>query len=528
AHLNGDLREMMDVSPLAGGGARPAPEAPGDADAAPPPATAEVPWFDGTLSLLVSGQQPLASPPPPPPGAAPPPVPGAAPLPVPGAAPPPVPAAAPPPVPAAARAASGPRAILRPWLSVGRELGRGGMSRVCRGRDQNLGREAAVKVLDAAVADQPGARERFIEEARITAQLDHPNIPAVHDLWTNERGELCFTMKLVRGRTLSEILAERAPGERTDGELERLLQILLKVCDAVSFAHSRGVIHRDLKPDNVMVGSHGQVYVMDWGCALVGPAVPSADHPPVTVARDPAARSLDPPGCAIGTCSYMAPEQARARPEDIDARTDVYLLGGILYEILTGQPPHRGTNVFDSLLRGQRGEVPDPQALAGPVPLPPELCRIATRALHRDREGRYPSVDLLKADLERSLRNGWWFATATFAAGDLIVREGDEGDAACIITRGRCEAFRLEDGRRVVLRSMGPGEAFGETAIFTAKPRSASVAAVEDVTVIIVTRDALERAIGTDSWVGAFVRALAERFRDVDARLARQQRPETA
>jgi serine/threonine-protein kinase len=331
-------------------------------------------------------------------------------------------------------------------------------------------------------------------------------------------------MKLVRGRTLSQILTEQPPGQRSDQQLERLLQVFIKVCDAVSFAHSRGVIHRDLKPDNVMVGTHGQVYVMDWGCALLRPPAPGADE--LVVARDRSTQSLDPPGCAVGTCAYMAPEQARACPEEIDERTDVYLLGGILYEILTAQPPHRGKSAIHSVVLAQKGEIDDPQTVAAGFKVPPGLSQIAMHALAPVPSGRHQTVEQLKEDVERSLRHGWWFATVTFPAGSLIVREGDAADSAYIITRGTCEAFRQKGDERLVLRRMGAGEAFGETAIFTAQPRSASVAAVDEVVALVVTRDALERAIGTDSWVGAFVRALAERFHEVDARLAKLRRDE--
>jgi eukaryotic-like serine/threonine-protein kinase len=413
----------------------------------------------------------------------------------------------------------------RPWLTPGEEIAAGGMSRIQRVLDQNLFRNAAMKVLNAVLSGEPVARQRFIEEAQITAQLDHPNIPPVHDLWLDAQGRICFTMKLVRGRTLNEILAQQPLKRRTEQQLERLLQVFSKVCDAVSFAHSRGVIHRDLKPDNVMVGTHGQVYVMDWGCALLRP--PAAGTDGVVVARDHA-QSLDPPGCAIGTCSYMAPEQANATPDVIDERTDVYLLGGILYEILTDEPPHRGKSQVHSVLLAQTGEVQDPQAVAGATRLPPGLCQIAMRALAADPAARYPTVEALKEDVERSLRHGWWFATVTFPPGSLIVREGEEATAAYIITRGTCEAFRQQGAERVVLRRMGAGEAFGETSIFTDQPRTASVAAVDEVVALAVTRDALERAIGTDSWVAAFVRALAERFREADARLAELRRAEGA
>ncbi len=408
----------------------------------------------------------------------------------------------------------------RPWLEVVSTVGAGGMSEIHRVYHQVLRQASAMKSLRGELASS--SRMRLIEEAQITGQLDHPNIPPVHDLWLDASGAPHFTMKLVHGQTLTRHLeALGDPKLRSDEQLADLLQVFIKVCDAISFAHSRGVVHRDLKPDNVMVGSHGQVYVVDWGCALLlaGPRTPDA----VSIARDPELDSLDPPGAVVGTYSYMAPEQASAMTAAIDELTDVYLLGGVLYEILTGQAPHRGIHHADTIRRAIEGIVEEPQRVAGEVRLPPVLCAIAMRALRARPAERFPSVEALKTEIEHALRNGWWFTSISFPAGTLIVREGDEGDAAYIITQGTCEAFRDEDGERAVLRRMGPGEVFGETAIITSGKRTASVAALDEVTAIVVTREALEQEIG-GSWLGVFVHALAGRFRELDAKLSETRR----
>jgi serine/threonine-protein kinase len=403
----------------------------------------------------------------------------------------------------------------RPWLQEGGLVARGGMGRIMRVDDRRLRREVAAKVL-ASATGAGEARLRFVEEAQITGQLEHPNIPPVHDLWLDERGELCFTMKLVRGRTLTQILAERSPAERTDRELEDLLRILLKVCDAVSYAHSRGVVHRDLKPDNVMVGSHGQVYVMDWGCALI---LGGAGGDAVSVERDPATQPIDKPGDVVGTISYLAPEQARALASRINERTDVYQLGGVLYEILTRRPPHPAREFLKCVKQAQANDVEAPQDVVAPARLPPALCRVATRALSTAPEDRFASVADFKRDLEQVMRGGWWFTTQQYPAGALVIREGEPADSAYIISAGTCEAFHEVDGKRVALRRMGTGDTFGETAIFTSRPRTASVVAVEPLTVVVVTREALGRALAGDWWLGMFVRSLAERFRDVDGQL---------
>lgn len=425
--------------------------------------------------------------------------------------------------PPASDCRGGDESTRRAWLEDQGELAEGGVSFIRRMRHRDLRQLVAMKVLKPAYVRNTLHRRRFIEEAQVAAQLDHPNIPSVHDMWADEEGTVRFTMKLVQGRTLWELLEEKSLQERSDLDLEHLLGIFIKVCDAVAFAHSRGVIHRDLKPENIMIGSHGQVWVMDWGCARLWP-VPGS----ISVARDVRRESLDPEDMVIGTPSFLAPEQANALNDRIDERTDVYLLGGVLYSILTLHSPHEGASVLECVQRAQRGDVPHPQAVTGEVVLPPELCRIAMHALNADPDRRYASVAALREEVDRSLRQGWWFTSKTYDAGAIVVQEGDPADAAYIITAGSCEVFRFEAGERVLLRRMGPGDTFGETSIFTGHPRTASVQATEPLTTVVVTRNALERALERDRWMGAFVGAVARRFCEHDLRLAELRAPPRA
>ncbi len=386
------------------------------------------------------------------------------------------------------------------------EIARGGMGSIRYVIDQRLLRQMALKTVPEGVPSNSDAALRFIEEAQITGQLDHPNIIPVHALGVNEDGLLYFTMKLVRGNTLGDVLLELGRHRLEAGNLEHLVQIMLKVCDAVSFAHARGVIHRDLKPSNVMIGSHGQVYVMDWGLALL------RDGP----------RLVSDAGKIIGTPGYMAPEQAWGNHDDVDERTDVYGLGGLLYRVLTGKRPHGGSTHHAALERTRAAPVVAPEEACPELLLPPELCRIAMRALTPEREARYQRVSELQADLEQFLRGGGWLATRTYPDEALIVREGDSASEAYIIVSGECEAYKDIDGRRISLRTMGPGEVFGEMAILTGKPRSATVAARGPVTVKVVTAASLERELSRNSFTGAFVRVLAERFRELDEQATRR------
>jgi serine/threonine-protein kinase len=231
---------------------------------------------------------------------------------------------------------------------LGEEIARGGMGIVLRGRDVNLGRSVAVKVLREDLARDPSVVYRFVEEAQIAGQLQHPGIVPIYELgWTPDERPF-FAMKLVRGDTLAELFERRGDPHR---ERRRLIEVFLAVCRAVAYAHSRGVVHRDLKPSNVMVGAFGEVQVLDWGLAKVRrprePAWEPASEPASaagtawlhTVRTGPEASSLSQAGAILGTPRYMAPEQARGDVESIDERSDVFSLGAILCELLTGQPP---------------------------------------------------------------------------------------------------------------------------------------------------------------------------------------------
>ncbi len=399
------------------------------------------------------------------------------------------------------------------------EIARGGMSTVRRVYDRLLCRTAAMKVLDTTEDER--ARLRFVEEAQIGAQLDHPNMVPVYDLGVDEEGAPAFfTMKLVQGRTLAQEVAALGEARLSGRPLERLLRVFLKVCDAVAFAHSRGVVHRDLKPENVMIGSHGQVYVMDWGVARLDDERDSDHVASVRVSRPPA-QAIDGTGAIVGTPAYMAPEQAQGRVEETDARTDVYGLGGLLYFLLSERSPRHGLSLVDTFDMALRGEIRPLEANAGQPKLPPGLRRIALKALSKKRVDRYAAVEALARDVEDFLLGGGWFDVVTAQAGTPIVKEGDPADAAYIIVEGTCEAWKSIDGQRVTLRSMVAGEVFGETALLTGEPRTASVSATDDVTLAVVTRESLDHELSRSAWLGSLVRALAVRFADLDAQLTR-------
>jgi eukaryotic-like serine/threonine-protein kinase len=405
------------------------------------------------------------------------------------------------------------------------QIAEGGMASVELAWDRMLERRVALKLMHAEYQRNPLAVRSFIREAQVTGQLDHPNIVPVHELAVDPAGRLCFTMKLVEGRTLLELLdGLRAGHERIDAhglkisttleheDLLRMIDVMLRVFDAVAFAHSRGVAHCDLKPANVMVGDFGQVYVMDWGIAKL---LPDRQLEQRRRVRDNLMQLAEETNLVMGTPAYMSPEQARGARNEIDHRADVFALGATLFEILTGHPPYQGQDAAEELELANACKA----VLLPHLAITRELRRIVAVAMHPDPSSRYQSIEQFRVELQGFMRGGDNFPRRRFSKGDSLIREGEASDAAYILVSGRCEVFKQVKGRRESLHMLGPGDVFGETSILASTPRTASVVALTEVVAVIVTADVLEREIGAmKPWMGSFIRALALRFTDVENR----------
>jgi serine/threonine protein kinase len=270
----------------------------------------------------------------------------------------------------------------------------GGIGRIWVARDSQLGRDVALKELRPERAGNAALVERFLREAQITGQLEHPGIIPVYELSRRSDDDQPFyTMRWIKGRTLTEAVRdyheERQRGHADSLKLLSLLNAFVTVCNTVAYAHSRGVIHRDLKGQNVVLGDYGEVIVLDWGLAkLVGHAETEPDAAPVACdAQGSGMADLTVDGQALGTPSYMAPEQAAGRVDLVDRRTDIYGLGAILYEILTGRPPFTGPDIIDVLRRVQE-EQPIPPLRLNPE-VPPALEIVCLQALAKKRADRY-------------------------------------------------------------------------------------------------------------------------------------------
>jgi eukaryotic-like serine/threonine-protein kinase len=285
--------------------------------------------------------------------------------------------------------------------SLGDRLGEGGMGIVHACRDRRIGRDVALKM----VRTEHGARgdlvARFLREACVQGQLEHPAIVPVYDLSRDPQGNVYFTMKRVRGATFEQIFSALRDGDvhaARQFSRRKLLTSFASICQALHFAHARGVIHRDLKPGNVMLGDFGEVYLLDWGLAkLLG-------SPELAAGPDTAGASLGPRslhGAAMGTPGYMAPEQVRG--DAVDARTDVYALGALLFELLALEPLHPPSPqeaAFNSTLFGPDAR---PSLRAPRLDLPPELDAICVRATALDPRDRFASAKEVVEAIERFL-----------------------------------------------------------------------------------------------------------------------------
>ncbi|MBK7861323.1 MAG: serine/threonine protein kinase [Archangiaceae bacterium] len=287
-------------------------------------------------------------------------------------------------------------------------LGEGGMGRVLLARQSSLGREVAVKVLRQ---DTQAAAEGLIHEARTTGGLEHPSVVPIYALARDSHGAPALVMRRVDGVSWRELLhqSDHPAWEKLAGTRDRLgfhIEVLIQVCNAVAHAHRRGVLHRDVKPANVLLGELGEVYLADWGVALKR----------VDAANEPLR--------LVGTPAYLAPEMVPGDARQMDERTDVYLLGGTLHEVLTGEPPHLGSNLREVMQLAWQAA---PPSLAPGVP--PLLAAACARALAKNPADRFASATALRDELQRFLQHRGASELAAVAARRLAELETMHGSS---------------------------------------------------------------------------------------------------
>ena len=369
-------------------------------------------------------------------------------------------------------------------LALREILGEGGMGIVRLAQQRSLGRDVAVKTVREQDVEHVRA---LVREARAMGGLEHPNVVPVHALGRDAAGAPHLVMKRIEGATLRELLRDpdhaiwaalvRGHGDR----LRALVEVLGQVCRALAFAHDRGIVHRDLKPENVMIGRFGEVYLLDWGLAL-----------------SLVERAVEPRGI-VGTPGYLAPEMVHGDPTQIDARTDVYLLGATLYELLAGHMPHRAPTPLAALTIALTGDV-------SPLPTdaPLELTSLATRAMSLDRGARPPTAEAFREELTRY----------------LVVRDADRLVLAAELAMRRADDVSARDGLASIEVHRALIEArFGLAAALEMRGDHAATRARLDVCLgLLVERElALRSPIAARAFVADLARARPDLERAIEA-----------
>jgi serine/threonine protein kinase len=306
-------------------------------------------------------------------------------------------------------------------------VGMGGVGRVLLGFDERIGREVAIKEMlksdeNSDINSDLTPRLRFLREAQVTGRLEHPGIVPVYDLGTTSRGSPYYVMRFIRGDTLTKAL-KACNLEQPEPALAKRLQLLdrlIQVCEAMAYAHSKSVVHRDLKPGNIVLGSFGETIILDWGLAKIGSE--QEDQPNWHAAVDFAEAGddgLTQSGEILGTPGYMAPEQVDPGYGEVDTRTDVFALGCILYHILVGHPPLRGG--LAAVVERLRSPEPMPSPRDSPIPVPTELTAICEKALDKDKDRRFRDAEKLTEEL-RAYRDGRLISTYAYSRKELLRR----------------------------------------------------------------------------------------------------------
>ncbi|MGH8479692.1 MAG: serine/threonine-protein kinase [Gammaproteobacteria bacterium] len=386
------------------------------------------------------------------------------------------------------------------------EVGAGGVGRVLLGFDERIGREVAIKEMHAdAESLDPRIHDRFVREAQITGRLEHPGIVPVYDLGATSRGSP-FVMRLVRGDTLSKALAARTAG-RPEAALAKRLQLLgsfIDICEAMAYAHSRGVVHRDLKPGNVVLGGFGETILLDWGLAKIAAEADTAAAGTVRITEERPA-DLTRQGAIMGTPAYMAPEQLDPGFGDIDPRTDVFALGCILYQLLVGHAP-LGGDVY-SILAALGSPGPMPSACEAPAPVPPELVAICDKAMRKDQAMRYRDAGELAAEL-RAYRDGRLVSTYAYSRAELLRRSVARNKTAVIAGVVAIVAVLAGAGLAV---DFGRDAHLARRAAETAERSAAAAHARADSALDNITRIADHNLLQAGSLARTLTAALAER-----------------
>lgn len=397
------------------------------------------------------------------------------------------------------------------------KIAEGGMGSIHKVYDKNLNRSSVLKIILPKIQEDPALFRQFIKEAQITARLEHPNIIPVHDIGIIDGDRLHFAMKEVHGETLATILRHIKDGSRDHSErftYYALLTVYRKICDAVAFAHSLGILHRDIKPENIMVGGFGEVLLMDWGIAkLISDEEIELPEQIDAAFTSVASSESTQAGVVKGSPAFMSPEQARGLVNEIDERSDIFLLGSTLYNIATLHAPYTGNDIEETLRNAQQGNLIGAALRAPDRDIPRELLRIIEKAMAIDPDQRYANAELLIKDIDALLEGNTTTTTKTFEPGEVIIQEGDIGEEAYVISSGEVEVYKSADSGDVHLLTLDSGQVIGEMALISKSVRSASIRAVKRTELVMITKEVMEQGLSQlPPWLKTAVNCLTQRL----------------
>ncbi|HEY3488282.1 MAG TPA: protein kinase [Gammaproteobacteria bacterium] len=406
-----------------------------------------------------------------------------------------------------------------------RELGAGSIGKVHAVFDTFLQRVVAHKVMKQEHLANNNILQTFGNEIKLMGRLSHPGILPVYDAMLGDNGEPAYIMRYAEGEDLAALL--QMPKGKLDSvalPLEQAVRILLKLCETLAYAHDHGVLHLDLKPENIMLGRYGEVLIMDWGAARVydtvkyEASIKQHTGDSVHIEHQHENRNL-----LIGTPAYMSPEQLKSPRDQLTPASDIFSIGTLFYQMITGVHPFK-ERVFEKLSDKIARYTPPPAHEVN-ADIPHNISRICEGMLQKKPEERYASFREIIKDIDDYQRSGAGSPTRNYAAGEIIFKEGDPSDFVCIVVSGSVEISVRNNGKTKAIARLGANEPFGELAALTGNPRTATATAVEASVIRMISKQDIAVEIENLSpWVGSMVKALSKRFIDNSERLLKLEK----
>lgn len=404
------------------------------------------------------------------------------------------------------------------------ELGEGVAATVYGVFDTYLRRVVACKQLNRDHMDNPDIVQTFVNEMVLMGSLNHPGILPVYDALRNKEGDLAYVMALAEGKSLDRLMQiDARSGDGHPLSLGKSVRILSKISETLTYAHDRGVLHLDMKPENVVLGHYGEVTIMDWGAAYV---YDKSKYTQTYKAMDGkitvGSLGVESRDLVMGTPMYMSPEQLQGSRANLTPASDVFSVGIMLYQMLTGRLPFKGDtlkNMVDQICNHEALPVHEVN-----TDIPLNMSRLCMKMLYKDPVRRYQNFVEVREAIDNYQRSAVGFPTCSFKKGEVIFHEGDPSDYLCILVSGRVGIVVSSDQGDKEIAEVAINQPFGEVAALTGLPRTATAVVKADAVVRMISQEDVTEEIDKISpWVGSIITTLIERLLDMNARLLEQE-----